>query len=84
MKTDQRKVDMAEFNGQIAELEKKLAELTIEHQTVSVTNIRFDQILCEKNAIRIKLNALKVRRDNMGRLTAYAVPDKITSIPNNK
>lgn len=74
-------LDLDDFNRQIREAEDILKALIQEHQSVAVTNIRFDQILGEKNALRIKINALKVRRDNMGRLREYAVPDELKSVP---
>lgn len=76
-----RTEDCRELSRQIRILFDRLKNLEDEKTTVAVISPRFDEILLEKNNIRIKLTALRIRLENLGRLSEFAVPDNLRTMP---
>lgn len=73
--------DARELSRQIRVLFDKLRALEDEKNSIPVISPRFDEILLEKNNIRIKLTALRIRLENLGNLCQYAMPENLRSMP---
>lgn len=73
--------DVQELGKQIKILFERLKMLEKEKETVPVMSARFDEILLEKNNIRIKLTALRIRLEHLGNLCEFAVPDNLCALP---
>ena len=80
MKPNNRTKDLDEFEAEIKKWTEKLIALEVEKEKVSATDSRFEEILREKNNIRIKLKAIQVRMGNLGSLDKFA-KDVFSQIP---
>lgn len=73
--------DARELSRQIRVLFDKLRALEDEKNSVPAISPRFDEILLEKNNLRIKLSALRIRLENLGNLSQYAIPENLRTMP---
>lgn len=73
--------DARDLSRQIRVLFDKLRTLEDEKNLIPMISPRFDEILLERNNIRIKLTALRIRLENLGNLSQYAVPENLRSMP---
>jgi hypothetical protein len=76
--------DTNDLAKQIKSLSDRLLKLEKEQQVTGVMSARFDEILLEKNNIRIKLTALRIRLEYLGNLSGFALPDNYNTIPKRK
>ena len=76
-----RTEDCRELTRQIRSLFDRLKTLEEEKTTLAGISPPFDEILLEKNNIRIKLSALRIRLENLGRLSEFAAPDNLRTMP---
>lgn len=78
---EQKQADLASFQIQLRQIAKRFKELEAEQPEVSPVSPRMDEIMSEKNALRIRAMSLKIRMQRMGKLTEYAVSELLKSIP---